>query len=134
MVGDHESDMPSPWNMNDETCKAIRYILNQCNIYSMEHKFKEWYDCTDRLEMEAIPIIKVKTLKTRRVMEKKDKLVERFNEYTDVIKKNKKAKLDISELKKALKEFEISIRYSLADDGILMAKPDDPRFAFGGKN
>ncbi len=133
MKGDHESDMPSPWNMNDETCKAIRYILNQCNLFAMEHRFKEWYDCTDRLEMEAVPILKEKTVKARKITEKKNKLVKEFNNYEDVKSKNKRAKLDISELKKALKEFEMCIRCALADDGILMAKPDDPRFAFGGK-
>ncbi len=132
-MDNHESDMPSPWNMNDETCKAIRYILNQCNLFAMEHRFKEWYDCTDRLEMEAIPILKEKTVVKNKVKEKRNKLVEEFNYYENVKSNNKKAKIDLSKLKKALRDFEMAIRKSLADDGILMAKAEDPRFAFGGR-
>ncbi len=133
-MGDH-SEGQAVWNMNEETCRAIRMLLNDCLLFYASSQYDSWYKTLINAYKEVLPIVKDKTAKKYEINTKRDEVIDAYKDFlrkqTD---KPQTKKIDVSSFVWALEKFEMALRNSLAEDGILMAKADDPRFAFGGKH
>jgi len=127
-----EQDINSFWSMDSETCRAIRSLLNECNEFTKHSMHGEKYLSIMCLAMESIPVIKDTILKKYNINDNQNKLIKEHNDYEKKRNNNNGERFDISSYKKALYDFEFSLRMALSDEGILMAKGDDPRLAFGG--
>jgi len=133
MIDDSEGQ--ATWNMNEETCKTIRQTLNECLFFYFSSKYNDWYKSLTNAYKEVLPIIKAKTSLKYEIIKKREKMIEKYKEFLiNQTSKPGSGKIDVSSFVFTLEEFEMSLRNSLADDGILMAKADDPRFAFGGRH